>query len=383
MIKWIRHSLLFYIFLTLVAGCLEPYEPPVITGEVDIVVVDGFINSSDNSASVRLSHASALSENATPSPELNAGVSIETEDGGTYALHEEGQGNYTLSNVVFDQAKKYRLRILTRSDQEYFSDYIELTTVPQIDSITWKPDDEGIIPYVNTHDPAGKTRYYFWTYEETWEYNSSFYSTYKMVDGEALPRTFDEDIYTCWTTTPSTKILVGSSTRLSEDLIRDFPLTFVPIKSTKLTKRYSILVQQRAITKEAYDFWTQLQKTTESLGGLFDPMPSQVLGNIRSTSNTGEPVLGYFSGGQVSNKRLFVQFRDLPDHLLRLRPRSLCSEYDVKSIPVAQIPVTQNSVLLIYPIYVQGAGIVGYTTAQPYCIDCRLQGGVTERPDFW
>jgi hypothetical protein len=36
-------------------------------------------------------------------------------------------------------------------------------------------------------------------------------------------------------------------------------------------------VQQRALTKEAYDFWLQLKKTTESLGSLFDPFLPKLL----------------------------------------------------------------------------------------------------------
>lgn len=378
-----RHSLLFYSFLTMLVGCLEPYQPPAITGEVDIVVVDGFLNSTDSSATVRLSHASALSSTAPPSRELNASVNIEEDNGATYSLNETGQGNYTLNNIILDKTKKYRLHIHTQSDKEYFSDYIGLTETPEVDSITWKPDDQGITIFVNSHDTEGKARYYSWNYEETWEYTASFYSNYKMVNGEALPRAQDDRIWMCWTTKSSTEILLSSSDRLSEDVIRDFPLTFVPGNSTKISRRYSIFVEQRTLTKEAYDFWTQLKKTTENLGGLFDPLPAQVLGNIWSSSDSDEPVLGYFSGGQVSKKRLFIEFRDLPDHLLRLRERAPCQEDDINSIPIADIPTTLNSVLLIDPIYVQGVGIVGYTTAVPRCIDCRLQGGVMKQPDFW
>ena len=32
---------------------------------------------------------------------------------------------------------------------------------------------------------SDKSNYYSWRFDETWEYTSSFFSTYKMVDGEA------------------------------------------------------------------------------------------------------------------------------------------------------------------------------------------------------
>jgi hypothetical protein len=177
--------------------------------------------------------------------------------------------------------------------------------------------------------------------------------------------------------------LVGTSERLFEDVIRNFPVAYVPGESSKLNRRYSIEVSQRVISKEEFDFKLQLQKTTESLGGLFDPMPSQVLGNIHSASDASAPVLGYFSGGGVSKKRIFIAFADLPTELQVLFRHPVCNEQDVSAIPVEGIPGTPNSVLLIDPIYVQGVGIVAYTTAPTYCIDCRWYGGTTTKPDYW
>ena len=43
--------------LVVAAGCLEPYNPPEISDNIDFLVVDGFINSSDNIAKVRLTKA--------------------------------------------------------------------------------------------------------------------------------------------------------------------------------------------------------------------------------------------------------------------------------------------------------------------------------------
>jgi hypothetical protein len=178
-------------------------------------------------------------------------------------------------------------------------------------------------------------------------------------------------------------VLIGSSQRLSADVIRSLPLTFIKGNSVKLSRRFSILVEQQSLTPEAFDFWQQLKNTTESLGGLFDPLPAQLLSNIKGTTNAGEPVLGYFSGGQVSSDRIFIEFHELPREILALSPKSACDEEDVKSIPIADIPSTPNSTLLIYPIYVSGVGLVGYTTALSRCIDCQLQGGSTTKPDFW
>src|SRR5436189_6381773 len=44
-----------------------------------------------------------------------------------------------------------------------------------------------------------------------------------------------------------------------------FPYTTL-FRSQKLVIKYSILAKQRAISRQAYDYWLNLQKTTESLG---------------------------------------------------------------------------------------------------------------------
>jgi hypothetical protein len=371
------------MLLPLVTGCLDPYQPPEITDTVRIMVIDGFINATDQSATVKLSYATSLSSTEEPSAALNASVHIEDDGGGDYILAGDGTGFYAAHNMSIDVARKYRLRVNTGPGSEYLSEYVTITTTPPIDSVTWAAGNNGITIAVNTHDAENHSKYYRWNYVEIWEYNSSFYSTYKMIDGAAFERTPDDQIFTCWGTEYSTEVLIGSTQRLSADVIRSLPLTFIKGNSVKLSRRFSILVEQQSLTPEAFDFWQQLKNTTESLGGLFDPLPAQLLSNIKGTTNAGEPVLGYFSGGQVSSDRIFIEFHELPREILALSPKSACDEEDVKSIPIADIPSTPNSTLLIYPIYVSGVGLVGYTTALSRCIDCQLQGGSTTKPDFW
>ncbi|MBA4057266.1 MAG: hypothetical protein C0490_21310, partial [Marivirga sp.] len=89
--KHILSFIVFSLFLMLY-GCLEPYQPPAIQGEVDMMVVDGFINSTENSALVKLSYASALSSDAPPLVESGASVNIEEEGGGTFTLTESEPG---------------------------------------------------------------------------------------------------------------------------------------------------------------------------------------------------------------------------------------------------------------------------------------------------
>ena len=375
----IRHLTrrIYALLLIIATGCLEPYNPPEITDNIDLLVVDGFINSSDDIATVRLTKATALSNDSDEDIGVSALVQIEDENGFVQTLNAKGSGNYSLSPLQLSPESKYRLAIIRDDEKRYYSEFISLTSCPQIDSITWKPStqSEGINIFVNTHDDNGQSKYFQWTFDETWEYTSRYGTNYKIVDGGVFSQ--EQHLGRCWISKPSTEILIGSTTLLASNIIREFPLTFIPVRSQKVSIRYSILVQQRVLPKEAYDFWTQLKKSTESLGGLFDPLPSQVLGNIYSASDATEPVLGYFSGGEVTSKRIFIRLIDLPPEL-RLPPVPPC---EVDSIPNASIPLFANT-NLVAP-YGTPFPIGYYRALGKNCMDCRDDGGDIIKPDFF
>ena len=372
----------------LASACLEPYQPPAIDGDVDILVVDGFLNTTDGSATVKLSHAKPLSSPDATEPEMNATVRIQDEGGNSYSLLEQEPGTYTLPAFNVDPAAKYRVSIRTQANQDYASDYVSIIPAPAIDSITWEAKDNGVNIRVNTHDASGNTRYYRWDYVETWQYRAAVSSDFILKDKIPVYRTNDERIYTCWRTLPSTKITIASTIRLAEDIISQYPVTFIEKGSRKLMDRYSILLKQRGVSKNEYDFLDQLQKTTESIGGLFDAQPSQVVGNMHNLTNPSTPVLGYFSAGAVSEQRFFLEFNNLPDNLRTFNKAVGCEVDSICTIPgilpncSISLQDISDAEILGSPIY-SGISIVGFTRTSPRCADCRLEGGSLTKPDFW
>lgn len=364
-------------------GCLDPYEPPVSDVNVDLLVVDGFINVTDQSASVRLTRSLPLVAAATVPSIGDAQVSIERDDGITVPLQHSGNGKYEISQVAWNMNAQYRLSVDLTSGENYRSDFITLTNSPAIDSITYREGKDALNFYVHTHDPTGVTRYFKWDYEETWEHTASFVSFFKLVGGQAVERTVDERIHICWTDAPSTAIRVYNASRLSEAVVSDFLLNSVPAGSEQLSRRYSIKVKQRTLTEAEFNFWDQLKNTTEDIGGLFDPLPYSVFGNIRGVNNT-KTVLGYFGGGEVQEQRIFVNLSELPRNIALKTMRSRCYPEEIQSVSIDDLrAMSPASTILLDPIYVQGGGIVGYTYSYPSCADCRTQGGTTRRPDFW
>jgi hypothetical protein len=340
-------------------------------------VVDGSINAHDSSAHVALSRAVSLSAGNIPPAERGAMITIEDEGGTFYALPELVAGSY-VGKFASAIQKKYRLHITTVDEKKYISDFVTALQSPPIDSIYWEPASDGISVLVDSHDPQGQTQYYRWTFQETWKYNSAYSPGLIVEGGQVLPYFPDFDLHTCYNSTQSSSILIYSTTTFREDRVSKFPVTFLSKISQKLSVRYSIEVTQQAISADQYNFWLQLQTTTQNLGGLFDPLPSQVIGNVHNVNDAKEPVLGYFTAGTFASMRVFIDHYDLPKSLQVLPDFSDCS---LDSIPTSRIASYADGTLLIGSY--GNPFTIGYLSAPIDCLDCRRQGGTTTKPVFW
>jgi hypothetical protein len=381
-LTWISSWLLMAGIST---ACVEPYDPPVDNTNVNYLVIDGFLNASEGYATVTVSRSLPV-KSPDPLPrETGATVGIEDNHGTYYPLIENAAGFYVGPVANASTENTYRLLIRTNGSRDYASDFINIVQTPPIDSVTWSVKTDGLEIAVNTHDVTGNSRHYRWKYVETYEYNSNFNSIYMFTGNgtEVVYRPNNQSIYWCWKTVESTDILVGSTKHLKESVVSKHPIMFIPQASIKISVRYSILVQQQALSEEAYDYWLNLEKSTEHLGGLFDPLPSQVNGNITSLNNPGETVIGFFSGGTLTESRMFIERRKLPDYIVGSFTKSPYCELD--SVYMNELEtIHQPTRLLVDAIYAPGApGPVGYTTTIVPCADCRSLGGTTVRPLFW
>ncbi|RYF55980.1 MAG: DUF4249 domain-containing protein [Cytophagaceae bacterium] len=312
-----RRWALYGIGLLLIGSCVDPYRPPQIEAPNRYLVVDGFLNGGTGSSTIKLSRTQNLSTTGKPLAETKATITVEGGGGEKFSFIESATGTYTLANTTLPVGKAYQVRIKTQVGGEYLSDPITIKQTPKIDSLSWEVKNDGLQIYVNTHDAANKTRYYRWEYEDTYEIRTPYQSPFDFVNGRVINRV-SPPVNQCWRTQTSTSILLGSTARLTQDVLQQAPLLFIPGSSPKLWIKYSLMVKQYAQSQEAYAYWENLQKTTEQLGGLFDPLPSQIGGNMHSLANPTEPVLGFLDGYTTDQVRVFIDRPlTLPYSLLR------------------------------------------------------------------
>jgi hypothetical protein len=372
------------------AGCKIEYRPPIQSPKTGYLVVEGLINSDGGPTTITLSRTLKIYDDSTrDNREHNAIVNIEGSNNETFPLYETGDGVYRSSPLLLNSSEKYRLRIKTQYGKEYASDFSGYRTTPVIDSLSWKRNSDGVKIYISTHDDQNQPGYYYWKYDETWEIHSTYYSSLQYIypQGSVLPsgvgsrnkdQTPDTSLYRCWQDFPSSNVNIGSSEKLSRDLIY-FPIMAIEPQSRKLSVLYSIKVFQYATSKEAYDYLKILKTNSENIGSITGPLPSELTGNIHCTTNPSETVVGFVEVTQErQSNRLFISNDELPGWGYKQQ----CAEYVVPNSPQS---LNDNGDL--YPTipfeYGPGGSIVKYyATPEINCMDCRLYGS-SIKPDFW
>ncbi|HEY5407529.1 MAG TPA: DUF4249 domain-containing protein [Ginsengibacter sp.] len=368
--KIITYGMLLLFF----ARCKDPYNPAVLASNNNYLVVEGYING-NGITSIKLSRTRNITSQDTAAHvnELNAIVVIEDQNNAAYPLTEAGNGIYTVTTFL-NPANQYRLHIHTSGNKEYVSDYVPYKQSPPIDSMGWGFKNDDVQVYIDTHDPQNTTRFYRWSYTETWQVHSSFYSVlqYDVPSASLVDR--PDQIYNCWPSENSTNILLASSAKLNLDVIHQAPLVLIPFHDSRISVLYSIFVTQYALDSSAYNYWQAIKSNTENVGSIFDPQPNQTKGNIHCVTDTSETVVGYIGAGSTTNIRFFIPNSAMPPNW---NLYSNCTSIKVPSDSVEYYFHKMGYV----PIDVAMPGI--YTGSSSLCVDCRNSGGPNIKPAFW
>jgi hypothetical protein len=389
--------ILSIVFTCIVVGwfsCKKAYDPKIVAGVNNYLVVETAINTCADPTVIHLSRTVPISSNSGAVPETGAVVSIISDANVTYPVIETSNGYYSGASINAAGPAKYSIKIATKEGETYQSDFVEAKNSPPIDSVYFKVVGNGINVYADTHDPTNNSRYYLWNYTETYEFVSAFNSSailQQIPQDTIVFRPPSEEIHYCWRTDTSSTLLLNSSAKLTNDVISQNVLTSIASTDEKIAVRYSILVNQFVLTTDAYNYYQQLKKNTEQLGSIFDPQPSELPGNVHCLTNPSEPVIGYVTAGSAAQSRIFIDSRSLPnwienspygecklDTLLYARPvpgtNSFINEVAEDIYTGLDVP--------IYAIGPPGAPPIGWSASTRFCVDCTVRG-TNVRPLFW
>ena len=382
---------ILFILASLATGCVSEFNAKLTSDEQQILIVDGNIIGNSN-VTFYLSKSYSMDSTYASSDifDVNAKIIITGSDGykSSPAINQ-GNGKYSIDVGTLDDNVKYGIQIEYDGDT-YQSTLSTPVYTPEIDSISWvQPEQNGAIHFrVSTHDDeTEEAKFFLWDYAETWEIAADYYTlifldlqTNKFYSIAPAP------YYYCWRNDASNSYMVGSTESLTENSIINKEIYQGDPQDDRFSILYSVLVNQKAISKAAYDYYQNKIKLNEQMGGLFSPQPSEVSGNIICTTNPSKRAMGYVEVCKnTTQKRIFVsRFQ-----ITRPSIYNNCQTITNDSVLI-RLSEMNGTYVDFYNLGYRPAGdfspfnrTLPAEWAIKYCTDCVANGGSKEKPDFW
>ena len=406
---------LFYIFLisTIVVSCVE--EISFIEEEEtfeSVIVIDAAITNELKQQEVLLSRTYAFEENG-PNPESGATITLEGNQE-VFNFTETETGLYK-SDVTFSaqQNVNYKLVVKTNNNRIYKSSPMQLTQSTEIDDLYAARDNDdygvnGMSIYVDSFDPLNNSKYYRYTYEETYKIIAPKWVPEEVVvtdvpTCEVELRDRNEEVQTCYNTVPSSSLNLKTTNGLSEDRVSRHLVRFINSDDFILSWRYSIKVSQYVHSFDAYNYYEILKNLSEE-GSLFSQSQAGFISsNIVSETNPKEKVIGFFDVTSVTDKRLFFNYVDfyenenIPPFPVTCEPAGhdqfgqsagVCGGLITELLTDRVVYHNGASRVRDTTFLADGTMIVDTITVGPFnmvlkqCGDCTAIGS-NEVPDFW
>jgi hypothetical protein len=379
----IQLSILFCF--SLLIGCREPFEPEIELSDLSVLVVEGYLDSEGLSSILDLSYTRNIQDEFNlDSRVFGANVYLENSSGVRFQLTEIGGGSYEFRHNI-PENDTYVLRIFLPNGISYSSTPLTPLITPEIIDVGFVKNESGVEVFLTTKGDIDADDF-LWTFDETWAFRPAITSQvkYDLDLKDVVLRKPDDRIDLCYLSKRNSDLILETSSRFEDQFVFRQTINQINRGDERLTLRYSILISQKALTKDASEFWEILKKNTDDLGSIFSPLPSIITGNMTQDQDPEVPVIGQVGLGKVQQRRLFIDLRDVapwradvPEYegCIVASDTILVADYDRafksgNNLPTA--PVIPDG----------GFNPIGYRYAARPCVDCTLRGS-NVRPDFW
>jgi hypothetical protein len=283
------------------------------------IVVSGEMSSLAGPYTVRLNYTSAYSPFDVTEFQgqviPGADVKILDETGASTSLRETQKGVYqTPASFVGQVGKKYKVRILTINGKLIESTLDELKAPLPLSTFSYafknaeKVENMRFDLRASLQDKKGSEDFYFIKRQDFIQFLTT------CPEPPPPPAPVPVCDCKCWQAPQNTQPILISDFLLDGTSI---PLALKPVDYQDLT---DVVVQLNVYTvsKEAYMFWKRQEEQRTLGGGLFDKVPAQIIGNLRSVNDPGQQVVGYFLVGGLHRQRLKIdRFNGIPEETNR------------------------------------------------------------------
>jgi len=373
------HTLIFISAFVVQQSCITPFTIHNSEVEAEILAVEGDIIIGGDTK-IYLSLMVSLDVNYDATFITDAIVWVEGMQGDTYPStlinEENAQPYFLIDTKSLSLDEQYKLCILLTNGISYESDFLTSLRTPEIGFIDFAVNESrtAVEFFVTTLGDTDSSPYYRWSYTEDWEFTATFRASFyydPLLDAVVAYPYHPNNTYAyyCWGHTRSNSILIAKTDYLQENFVHQKKLNTIYNVNYKISNLYSMEVYQMSISKEAYTYWSTLEKYTGEIGSIFTPQLDWLNGNLHCVSNPEAKVIGYVSSGTLSVKRIFVDELDIqiykPDYACNSLLRERNSAKDM--VAAGYQILNPMALYLWFPVH---------------CVDCRASG-TKNKPSFW
>ncbi len=329
-----KNSLIYIAIIFMFIACEEIYTPDIKNSESHLVF-DGLITNITGRNYIRISESTPFgsSERIHIS---GFNVTIEEKNGASYPMTEIAPGYYvTDSAVVGKENAEYRFIATSIDGVVYKSSYEKLLPGAKISDISgnyyhkyWiAPNESGTnaeyqeddIRVKVSSDAIHKTPFYRYEYDIICQ-NRQIYPNvhvdttvyimmpFKSEDWRFLNivngNTFGNSLIKEHTIDDIGENQFFKQVRIDSieiDSISGDTL-YRPSDIIYHNDGFQINIRQYSLTETAYLFWDAISKQINATGQFFDPVETQVTGNITCETNPDEAVYGFFGASAITSK---------------------------------------------------------------------------------
>jgi hypothetical protein len=377
-------NILFLFTLLMLFSCIKPYNPVIDSNSANKYVVSGRVTDIEGWQDVDVSLSSPI---GSPKyiPLSDCKVYIKDDKDNIFELTENNPGQYHvwMAKENLTPGTSYKVMVITPGREILESGFDKMPTSLKLDSVYYilkdnPAPDPGQSPKVmqfcvDLNAEGSYSQYYKYEVVETWEYHAAHAAEY-YYDG-----TFhkidppDTSHKTCWITVPALNVFTISTKSLSHNTYKQFPLHVIDGHTSRLGVLYSMLVRQFALNENAYNYWEQMRINSNEQGGLYEKQPLAIKGNLLNVSNAEKKVLGYFYAASESARRYF--YKDVEG--IELGFSNNCVEEPLGRMGWLEFSKDD------YPVYYYYPTTHSLLILTQECVDCRITGGTTVKPEFW
>ena len=297
-------------------SCIKQVDVPL-RNEKPVLVVEGAVTTDTVPYTVKLTYSGKLSySDAIPEEflEKDAIVTIADDEGNITQLEYTVQGVYetTDPNYIGKVGRSYSVTVLLKDGQKYISTPEKIKPPVSISGInvSFVNKFDMFLPTymnvaVNAKDPAAEENYYRWTF-------NGYIGRQTKGVGCGFGCIKFEYCYQ--------KIIENEVRILSDASINGKDIINQTVGRCYIYNYFNpfIDIAQLSMTREAYQFWKLYQDQTARTGGILDPLPAAIKGNVYNAANTADFALGYFSASSVTHKKVILVPYSITPYLLEI-----------------------------------------------------------------